>query len=105
MVIGEGKPHLVLLAVLAKERWEMLAEELGVSPAPETLQDTSVQQAILTRVEKLMHSLPGYAYIKRAVLTLEPWTVEDGLLTPTMKIRRKNVMNHLQEEIDKLYRN
>ena len=104
MVIGEGKPYLVLIAVLARDRWEMLAEELGLSPAPQSLQDQKVQQAILARVEKLMHSMPGYAFIKRAVLTLDPWTVEGGLLTPTMKIRRKNVIDHLKEEIDKLYR-
>lgn len=103
IVIGEGKPYLVLLAVLAKARWEMLAEELGVSDEPASLNDQVVQQAILARVEKLMHGMPGYTFIKRAVLTLEPWTVEGGLLTPTMKIRRKNVMNHLQEEIDQLY--
>lgn len=105
MVIGEGRPHLVLLAVLAKERWQILAGELGVSADAKSLDQEIVQQAILRRVEKLMHNLPGYAFIKQAVLTLEPWTVEHGLLTPTMKIRRKNVMNYLQEEIDKLYKN
>lgn len=104
MVIGEGKPYLALLAVLSLPRWEQLARELGVSPAPQSLEEESVRQAILARVEKLMHGMPGYAFIKHAVLTLEPWTVEGGLLTPTMKIRRKNIMNHLQEEIDQIYR-
>lgn len=103
MVVGEGRPHLVLLAVLAKERWEILAEELGVSPDASSLDQEKVQQAILARVEKLMHNFPGYTFIKQAVLTLDPWTVERGLLTPTLKIRRKSVMSHLQEEIDKLY--
>lgn len=103
MVIGEGRPYLVLLAVLAKERWQQLAGELGVSPAAESLQEEMVRQAVLRRVEKLLHNLPGYAFIKQAVLTLEPWTIESGLLTPTMKVRRKSVLNHLQEEIDRLY--
>jgi long-chain acyl-CoA synthetase len=104
MVVGEGRPHLVLLAVLAKERWGMLAEELGVSPDEASLRQEKVQQAVLKRVEQLMHNQPGYAFIKQVVLSLEPWTVEHGLLTPTLKIRRQSVMSHLQGEIDKLYK-
>jgi len=105
MVIGEGKPFLALLAVLSKPRWEILAEELGVPPEPQSLQKNVVQTEILARVEKLIRGMPGYAFVKRAILTLDPWTVEGGLLTPTLKVRRKNVMDHLQDEIDKLYRN
>ncbi len=103
MVIGEGRPYLVLLAVLDRERWKILAEELGVSADTDSLNNATVHQAILKRIEQLMHGLPGYAFIKEVVLTLEPWTVEHGLLTPTMKIRRKKVIDHLQEEIDQLY--
>lgn len=103
MVVGEGKPYLVLLAVLAKKRWESLAEEIGVSGDASTLHQDMVQKVILSKVEKLLHGLPGSTFIKRAVLSLEPWTVENGLLTPTMKMRRKTIMGHLQEEIDKIY--
>jgi long-chain acyl-CoA synthetase len=103
MVIGEGKPYLVLLAVLSKERWSVLAEDLGVPEGEGSLALETVQQAILQRIEKLMHNFPGYAFVKKAVLTLEPWTVEGGMLTPTMKIRRKIIENRLQMEIDKLY--
>ncbi len=105
MVVGEGRAYLVLLAVLAEERWAMLAEELGVPPDESSLLCSSVQKAVLQRVDKLLHNFPGYAFIKRVVLTLEPWTVERGLLTPTMKIRRRKVLSSFEEEIDTLYKN
>lgn len=105
MVVGEGRPYLLLLAVLSKDRWQMLAGEMGVSADAGSLREETVKRAILQRVEKLMHGQPGYAFIKDTVLTLEPWTVERGQLTPTMKIRRNIILNNLQEEIDKLYRN
>ena len=35
--------------------------------------------------------------------TLEPWTVENGLLTPTMKLRRNRVMDKFQAELDQMY--
>jgi len=103
MVVGEGKPYLVLLAVLARDRWEMLAEEIGVASDASALHQEVVQRVILSRVEKMLHALPGPTFVKHAVLSLEPWTVEGGLLTPTMKMKRKNIMTHLQDEIDKIY--
>lgn len=103
MVIGEGKPYLVLLAVLAREHWQILAKELGVAADESALHHDIVEKVILSRVEKLLHGLPGPTFIKHAVLSLQPWTVEGGLLTPTMKMRRQHIMKHLQEEIDKIY--
>lgn len=103
LVVGEGKPFLMLIAVLAKERWKLLAEELGVPPTEESLQLESVQQEILNRIEKLMSNFPAHAFIKHATLSLNPWTVEEGLLTPTLKVKRKNVIEMLQDEIDAVY--
>ncbi|MFV0437605.1 MAG: AMP-dependent synthetase/ligase [Desulfopila sp.] len=104
LVVGEGKPCLALLAVLSRPRWEIFAGELGVSPEAVSLKRHVVQAAILSRVEQQIHDMPGYAFIKIAVLTLEPWTVENGLLTPTLKVRREKVQSHLQQEIDQLFR-
>ena len=35
--------------------------------------------------------------------TLEPWTVENGLMTPTMKLRRAKVLEKFNAEIDQMY--
>ena len=103
MVIGEGYPYLVLLAVLDRPRWEMLAQKLGVEATEDSLALEKVHAAILERTGELLHSFPGHAFIRKVILSLEPWTVERGLLTPTMKIRRKSVMELMREEIDRIY--
>jgi long-chain acyl-CoA synthetase len=41
--------------------------------------------------------------IKRVHITLDPFTVENGTMTPTMKIRRKDVYNKYKQELDGLY--
>jgi long-chain acyl-CoA synthetase len=46
---------------------------------------------------------PGYARIVRIHLSLEPWSVENGLMTPTMKLKRAKVMERLAEPVAKLY--
>ena len=58
---------------------------------------------MLQRVEAQITEFPGFAQVRRATLTLEPWTVENGLLTPTMKLRRAKVMEKFNAEIDRMY--
>lgn len=41
--------------------------------------------------------------IKRIHLSLDPFTVENGTMTPTLKIRRKDAYNRYKSELDRLY--
>jgi long-chain acyl-CoA synthetase len=41
--------------------------------------------------------------VKKIYLTLEPFSVEDNTLTPTLKVRRKDVYQKYKREIDGLY--
>jgi long-chain acyl-CoA synthetase len=43
--------------------------------------------------------------VRRLHATLEPWTVENGLLTPTLKLKRKQIQEKYQEAIEALYEN
>ena len=104
MVLGEGRPFLTLLGVLNTPLWQELAEQLGVSPDPESLSLPTVRQAVLARVEKHLATFPGFAFIKDVSLSLTPWTVEDGRLTPTLKIKRSVIEKQMEQEIDRMYK-
>jgi long-chain acyl-CoA synthetase len=41
--------------------------------------------------------------VRRVVLVAEPWTIENGLLTPTLKLKRAKVMEKFNAEIDGMY--
>ena len=41
--------------------------------------------------------------MRRAVLLLDPWTIENGMLTPTQKVKRSQVMEHHAELINGLF--
>ncbi len=106
MVIGEARPYLAALIVLNPELWPQLAEQCGVDAnKPEALHAPAVLNRVQKIITELLHDFPGYARIRRVYLTLEPWTVENGLLTPTMKIKRAKVMAHLKLQIEQLYSN
>ena len=50
-----------------------------------------------------MSEFPGYAQVRRALLLSEPWTIESGLLTPTLKIKRAKVVENFFAEIKDMY--
>ena len=45
----------------------------------------------------------AYAQVRRVTLSLEPWTIDNGLLTPTLKLKRAKVMEKFNEELDRMY--
>ncbi|WP_455221818.1 AMP-dependent synthetase/ligase [Kaarinaea lacus] len=103
MVVGEGCPFLCAIVVLNNEMWVEFAESLKVEPNEQSLQHPSVTKAIQERIDKLIYEFPGYAKIRRLALTLEPWTIDNDLITPTMKLKRHKILAHFAERIDDLY--
>jgi long-chain acyl-CoA synthetase len=103
MLLGEGKPYLSVVAVLNAEQWRKVAAEHGLSAGNDALGSKEVEKLALERIERQLDALPGYAHVRRAVLTLEPWSIENGYLTPTLKLKRAKVMETFNAEIDAMY--
>jgi len=62
-----------------------------------------VEEILIARIATQMKEFPGYAQVRRVRATLDPWTVENGLLTPTLKLKRAKVMETFNAEIDAMY--
>lgn len=104
MVVGEGRAFLSVLLVLNADLWPSLASEYGLDPdSAESLADSRLISAALKRVKLRLNDFPGFAKIRRATLTLEPWSVDNGLMTPTMKIKRAKVLEVFSEEVERMY--
>ncbi len=104
MIIGEARSFLTAVLVLDPDAWADMAVTLNIHPeSPEAFSDRKIEKAILRRVSIRLKDFPGYAKIRRAHITLEPWTVDGGLLTPTLKIKRPKVMKQFDKEIEALY--
>ena len=104
MLLGEAKPYLSVLAVLSADHWKKLAAEKGwKADDPAVLRTKQVESTITARMGAQLKAFPGYAQVRRAMVSLEPWTVENGLLTPTLKLRRPKVMEKFCAEIDNMY--
>jgi long-chain acyl-CoA synthetase len=81
MLVGEGRPFPILLAV-TKETDE---------------------SALIKRANDQLSSFPRWVRVRRVVATREPWDIESGLLTPTLKLKRPLVAKRFAEQIEAAY--
>jgi len=104
MVVGEGKPYLAALTVLNEAHWQEFAAHLHIDPQhPGALRDPKVMKALIQRVAHHLKHFPGYAQIRRLHPELKPWTLEDGLLTPTLKVKRNQVLDRYRAVVEAMY--
>ena len=104
MVVGEGRPYLAALIVLNEEHWQAFAAHLHVDPGHSgALRDPRVLKALTQRVAHHLKHFPGYAQIRRLHPERQPWTVDDGLLTPTLKIKRDQVLDRYRAAVEAMY--
>jgi long-chain acyl-CoA synthetase len=103
MLLGEGKPYLTAIVVLDTERWQTLARENGLEEDAQALASRKAHEIVLQRIAAQLKPFPGYAQVRRVALTLEPWTIDNGMLTPTMKLKRTRVMERFNADIDRMY--
>ena len=105
MVIGEGKPYLSALVVLNQTLWRKHASEIGVAGDDQAVfANPEVEKFLLEKISEQIEHFPGYAKIYRTAAMLDPWTVENGLLTPTLKLRRPVLKERFGKQIAGLYK-
>ncbi len=97
IVIGERKPFLSAIVVLNPDA----CRNLGISM--ENLESEATKSLLLKRIAANMNHFPGYAQVYQITATTEPWEVENGLLTPTLKIKREKIKELFADEINHMY--
>ena len=103
VVVGNRRPFLAAVIVLNAEAWELFAASKGLDPQQPNHAASKIE--LLARITLLLDALPRYAQVRAVHLALEPWTIEAGQLTPTLKVKRDVVVPLFAKEIDALYAN
>jgi len=85
LVYGDNKPYLVALFVLSEDKKEMEKGKIDGE-----LQKININ---LTNVEK----------IKKYIIIKEKFSIENGMLTPTLKLKRYKIIQKYKKEFEKLY--
>lgn len=83
MLVGEGRHFVILVAVT---------------------QDSDGKR-LVRRANERLKTFPRWVRVRRIVIDREPWTTENGLLTPTMKVKRVEVYARYRNQIERIYAN
>ena len=103
-VVGDRRNYLVALIVPNFAWLRAFAAAKGVAGDDAALvKDPTVRAEFEARLAKANKGLARYETIKKFALLGEEFSVENGMLTPTMKVRRKNVMKTFEAVITSLY--
>jgi len=105
MVVGDAREYCTAIVVLDREAVKAWGEKHG---APESSAEELAQnQQLITTIERelnaLQKDLSKYEKARRYAFLVEPFTVENGLLTPTLKVKRKAVLDRYADLIEGLY--
>ena len=106
MVVGEGE-KMPCAFVQPKfdfvKRWAEL-HNLNIGQTPEEMvKSPELKKRIEKEIEKLNQKLGNWEQVKRIELTPEIWSVDNGMLTPTMKLKRKVIKERYINLYNKLY--
>jgi long-chain acyl-CoA synthetase len=105
MVYGDGRPYNICFIVPEFEAFKSLAARHGVSMEPKELIELQELQASLKEeIEKQLAGKFGkYEIPKKFVFLADDFSVENGMLTQTMKLKRRVVLEELKDKIEAQY--
>ncbi len=107
MVVGESQRFVSALIVPSFMNLRDWAKEngLGVIENHQIVDNSKVKDLINAEVERLNKDFGKWEQIKKVKLLGEEWTIEGGELTPTLKLKRKAVLERNKAHVAEMYRN
>ncbi|HBV75808.1 MULTISPECIES: AMP-dependent synthetase/ligase [Vibrio] len=104
-IVADARNYVTALIVPAFEALDSWAKEKGIryeSPL-ELLRHSHVVEHFEQRLKDLQQELAGFEKIKKFTLLPTAFSIEEGLITPTLKLRRKKIYETYAKEIQAMY--
>ncbi|MCB9586744.1 MAG: long-chain fatty acid--CoA ligase [Polyangiaceae bacterium] len=102
MIHGHNKPHNVAIVVPDPDALKAWAAENGVDVA-QAGSDPKVKQLIQGELDKFSKDFKGFERPRNFAVITEDFSTENGMLTPTLKLKRRNVLERYGDLIEGLY--
>ncbi|MDE6311059.1 MAG: long-chain fatty acid--CoA ligase [Muribaculaceae bacterium] len=104
-LIGDQRKFVSALIVPSRELIQEFAAGMGISASDyrKLLQDPRINEWVESKIKALTAGLARHEQIKRFTLLAEPFTMEKGELTNTLKLRRRVILENYADTIEKMY--
>ena len=104
MVFGDKRPHLVALIVPDEAFVAEFAKSTGVPASSiELSENADFKTAISKVVDRVNLGLSNLEKLRKFTIAAEPFTVENEMMTPTLKVRRHRVVEAYGQALQNLY--
>lgn len=104
LVYGDKRPHLVALVVPDQDFLKSYAKEEGkVAQLEDLSKDSGIQEAIDGAMKRANQRLSPIERVRRFKILPEPFTIENGTMTPTLKLKRQIIYKNHETTISGLY--
>jgi len=105
LMIGDQRKFCTAVIVPSEEGCVRWAEESGLSYSgyKELIKLDKLKESVGQEIERLSTNLARYENIKKFIFANDAFTIESGELTPSLKVKRKEVEKNYKAEIDALY--
>jgi long-chain acyl-CoA synthetase len=104
MIHGANKPYNVALIVADPDSLKKVAGELGVSGSPDDLvKNERVKARFKDELEKYSASFKKFDRVEKFALITEDFSTQNDMLTPSLKLKRRNVLKKWSDLIESLY--
>ncbi|WPC73740.1 AMP-dependent synthetase/ligase [Vibrio porteresiae] len=105
-VIADTRKFVSALIVPCYDTLESYARQLNIKyhDRLELLKDSQIVEMFEKRINELQQELPSFEQVKRFKLLPKAFSMDDGELTPTLKLRRKIIHTKYEDEIEEMYR-
>ncbi len=104
MIHGQNKPYNVALVVPEKEAVTKFAAAEGLSGSYDALlENERVRRKLQEELERFGAEFRAFDKVKKFALIADDFTVENEMLTPSLKLKRRNVMQKWGDKLEKLY--
>lgn len=105
LVYGDQRPHLVALIVPDKEFVTAYAKVEGKkNDLAHLIEDSDFQEVMGSAMKRINNRLSQIERIRRFKIMPEPFTIENGMMTPTLKLKRQMIYRRYEQEIAGLYK-
>ena len=105
MVHGMNREYNVAVVIPDYEALESWAKERGLDPDPASLaKNDALRSLIEEEVQRLSADFKGYEKARKIFIGDEDFTTENGMLTPTLKLKRRVVQERYADAIESLYK-
>ncbi|GAL84442.1 long-chain-fatty-acid--CoA ligase [Sporocytophaga myxococcoides] len=105
MVVGDGRKFasaLIVPSIIGLKSWCSI-KGIPFSDESTILNEPAVIEKFEKEVELYNESFAQFEKIKKFQLIKAPWTIESGELTPTLKLKRKVILENFKEVIERMY--